>query len=87
MICRFGYPYQTNGMTKDATGRKSKKNVNRWLESSHELNHPTPIPKLVEGISLILKNFEYCIQRVAVFECGDKWVCRKVRSCLLSVFP
>jgi hypothetical protein len=59
-IRRFGLPYQTNALPKDTTGRKPKKNVNSRLEPSHELNFPISVPKLAEGMSLILKNSKYC---------------------------
>ena len=64
------YPYQTNALSKDAASRKPKKNVNSGLEPSHELDLPIPIPKLVEGVSLFLKDSEYRIRRVAVLERG-----------------
>ena len=43
---------------------KPKKNVNSWLEPPHELNLPISISKLVEGMSLFLKNCKYCVRRV-----------------------
>jgi hypothetical protein len=57
-------PYQTDALPENATGRKPKKNFNSGLEPSHELNFPVAVPKLVEGMSLILKNPEYCVRRV-----------------------
>jgi hypothetical protein len=57
-------PYQTDALPKDTTGRKPKKNINSRLEPSHELNFPIAVPKLVEGMSLISKNLEYCVRRV-----------------------
>ena len=86
-ICQFGWPYQTNTLPKGATGRKPEKNVNSWLEPSHELNLPIPISKLVEGISLFLKSSEYCIRRVAAQEPGGERVCRDILPCLPAVFP
>jgi hypothetical protein len=57
-------PYQTNALPKDATGRKPKKNVDDWLEPSHDLNLPISLPKPVEGTSLLLKNCEYRVRRI-----------------------
>jgi len=62
--------YQTNIVTlaEDATGRKSKQDIDCRLEVSHELGLPISVPILVECMCLLAENVKYSFGRVAGLE-------------------